>query len=232
MQEYAENSEMLEIAIDKFDTDGLPSLDELMRELVDSEAAADVSAESDFAAKATAVAAKDSLDGEPSDNDLETKLVYTENALRQAETEKNELEIAIGRIARDFEKHRWRAERERSEHYTFAVLSIVRELLPILDNFERAIGSVNSVEQDPNFSQFVGGVELIYHQTIKTLANIGVQRVKALNEAFDPSFHEAVATEPREDVAPNTIIEEILHGYRIGDKLIRPSMVKVSTAAE
>lgn len=228
MQKYADNSEMLEIAIDKFDTDGLPSLDELMRELVESEPEAQLPMGKSTAANKTIATVAE----EYSDNELESKLVYTENALRQAETEKNELEIAIGRIARDFEKYRWRTERERSEHYTFAVISIVRELLPTLDNFERAIGSVNSVEQDQNFSQFVGGVELIYHQTIKTLANIGVQQIKALNEGFDPSFHEAVATEPREDVAPNTIIEEILHGYRIGDKLIRPSMVKVSTAAE
>lgn len=225
MNPTSHTSEDLEISIEEFDSAELPSLDDLMREFVDDDRSAAPVAPALIVKSNFAPANQTTAHAQPAAN-------AARGGSSQSDGEKQELVHALERVTADFEKYRWRAERERSEHYSFAVVGIVRDLLPILDNFERAIASANYSLEEASFSQFVGGVELIYQQTIKFLADLGVNPIPAMGALFDPRVHEAIATEPRADVAANTVIEEIMRGYRMGEKLIRPAMVKVSTKDE
>lgn len=245
MKDYQENLDTLETSLEFFDTEELPSLEDLIRELETEE---DFEADVFTTPEATTIVeigggGSHNLSGDSgyaSPSALEAELKQAYQRLFESEQEKLELSNTVERVENDFKKYRWRAERERTDHYTFAVVSIVREFLPILDNFNRALQTAGSSSetQDINeegnlvvkkFSNFVGGIELIYQQTMKFLTDLGVEEIKSVGQTFDPNVHEAVSTEPKPDVPPNTITEEVLRGYRLGDKLIRAAMVKVST---
>jgi molecular chaperone GrpE len=103
-------------------------------------------------------------------------------------------------------------------------------LLLIADNFRRALEISAETEKSEEFKQFALGIELIRKQLDDVLSSYGVEPVPAVGEVFDPHVHEAIATEKTGEVPPNTILEEIVRGYRLGDKLLRPAMVKVAAA--
>jgi molecular chaperone GrpE len=104
-------------------------------------------------------------------------------------------------------------------------------MLPVLDNLNRALDSASnfSDEKLQDFQQFFEGIMLVGRQLNEVLEEMGVQPIAAVGESFDPHYHEAVATETTDEVPPYTITEELLRGYRIDDKVIRASMVKVSS---
>ncbi len=239
MKDYQENLDTLETSLEFFDTEELPSLEDLIRELeTEEDFEADVFTTPEAATIIEIGGA--SNNGYSSQAAVEAELKQAYQRLFESEQEKQELSNTVERVDNDFKKYRWRAERERTDHYTFAVVSIVREFLPILDNLNRALQTAGNTSEAHNaseeedlvvkkFSNFVGGVELIYQQTMKFLTDLGVEEIKGVGQAFDPNIHEAVSTEPKPDVPPNTITEEVLRGYRLGNKLIRAAMVKVST---
>jgi molecular chaperone GrpE len=101
----------------------------------------------------------------------------------------------------------------------------------VLDNLQRALDAERLVEvkESEEFRHFLHGVELINRQLGGVLEGLGVEAVPTVGELFDPHVHEAVATEATEGVAPDTITQEMQRGYRLGDKLLRPAMVKVAT---
>lgn len=127
----------------------------------------------------------------------------------------------------EFENFRKRTDRERSEIALKARADLINEMLPILDNFERALNSVNSPE-DAVQEGILTGIRLIHRQFLDCLIGMGLNPIQAVGEPFDPHLHEAVTTEVTADQPENTILEELRRGYKLGDKLIRPSMVKVS----
>jgi molecular chaperone GrpE len=199
------NRETLEVEV--FDTDALPSLEDLMTELEQVESGAPAQTPH-FAA-------------------TEEEMQAMRQRIFLLEHDNYQLKETLEKTSANFDKYRWRAERERSDHYAFAVVNIVREFLPILDNFRRALQNAPA-ESSEQIADFTGGVELIYQQTIKFLQSIGVTPIDAVGEPFDPRYHEAVAVEPNSNLSPNTVTAEVLRGYRMGDKLIRAAMVKVS----
>jgi molecular chaperone GrpE len=136
----------------------------------------------------------------------------------------------LARRQADFENYRKRVERERSETYDRVVADIAAKLLPVLDNLKRALESEASVEasESDEFRHFLSGVDLIYRQLDGIIDALGVKPVAAVGEQFDPHLHEAVVTEPTDDYEPDTVTQEIVRGYRLGDKLIRPALVKVA----
>ena len=121
-------------------------------------------------------------------------------------------------------------ERERSETYNRVVAEIAAKLLPVLDNLKRALETEASVEasESDEFRHFLSGVDLIYKQLNGVLDALGVKPILAEGEHFDPHLHEAVVTESTDDHEPDTVIQEIVRGFRLGDKLIRPALVKVA----
>ncbi len=159
------------------------------------------------------------------------ELVAARAELKRIEAENAELKDLIARRQADFENYRKRVERERSETYNRVVADVAAKLLPVVDNLKRALdaeASVKAAESD-EFRHFLSGVDLINKQLSGVLDALGVKPVAAVGEQFNPHVHEAVVTEPTDDYAPDTVMQELVTGYRLGDKLIRPALVKVAT---
>ena len=122
----------------------------------------------------------------------------------------------------DFDNFRRRTRQEKEELSAIVSQNLIKELLPLLDNFERAL-AVESADGE----NFKAGVDMILKQFIATLEKNGLEPIKAVGEKFDPNFHEAImriADETKED---DTIAEELQRGYSVRGRVIRPSMVKV-----
>jgi molecular chaperone GrpE len=158
------------------------------------------------------------------------ELVASRAELKRLEGEVKELKDSLARRQADFENYRKRMERERSETYNRVVADIAAKLLPVLDNLKRALETEASVEaaESDEFRHFLSGVDLIYKQLNGVLDALGVKPVLAEGERFDPHLHEAVVTELTEDYEPDTVMQEIVRGFTLGDKLIRPALVKVA----
>lgn len=158
------------------------------------------------------------------------ELVATRAELKRLDGEVKELRDSLARRQADFENYRKRMERERSETYNRVVVDIAAKLLPVLDNLKRALETEASIEasESDEFRHFLSGVDLIYKQLNGVLDAFGVKPVLAEGEQFNPHLHEAVVTEPTDDYEPDTVIQEIVRGFRMGDKLIRPALVKVA----
>ena len=111
------------------------------------------------------------------------------------------------------------------------VADVAAKVLGVLDNLKRALEAEASVEasESDEFRHFLSGVDLIFKQLSGVLESLGVKPINAVGEKFDPHLHEAVVTEETDEVEPDTVVQEIRAGYRLGDKLIRPALVKVAT---
>jgi molecular chaperone GrpE len=158
------------------------------------------------------------------------ELVATRAELKRLESEVKDLKDSLARRQADFENYRKRMERERGDTYNRVVAEIAANLLPVLDNLKRALETEASVEasESDEFRHFLSGVDLIYKQLNGVLDALGVKPVPAEGEQFNPHLHEAVVTEPSDEFEPDTVMQEIVRGFKLGDKLIRPALVKVS----
>ncbi|MCI9015682.1 MAG: nucleotide exchange factor GrpE [Clostridia bacterium] len=138
---------------------------------------------------------------------------------------KQELEDTTDRYKRimaEFDNFKKRSLKEREGMYNSLIAQIVTSILPILDNLEKAV----SVEtQDNNYKQ---GVEMVLKQFTETLLNLGVEQIKTIGETFNPEYHEAVSSVQDDTLGEKQIKEEFRKGYKIGDKVIRHSMVVVA----
>ncbi len=130
------------------------------------------------------------------------------------------------RLQADFLNYKTRTEKEKSTTYGNAVSDVLTDLLPIIDNFERAIDAVNSENQE--VINFKNGVKMIYDQFLNTLQKKGLKEIEALNSKFDPNMHSGIAFEVTEEKEEDTVIEVFQKGYVINDRVIRPSMVKIA----
>jgi molecular chaperone GrpE len=159
------------------------------------------------------------------------ELIATRSELKRVEAENAELKDRLARRQADFENYRKRVDRERGETYNRVVADIAAKLLPVVDNLKRALETEASVEasESDEFRHFLSGVDLIYKQLNGVLDALGVKPIAAVGEQFNPHVHEAVVTEATDDYEPDTVMQEIVAGYRLGDKLIRPALVKVAT---
>lgn len=158
------------------------------------------------------------------------ELVATRAELKRIEGEVKDLRDSLARRQADFENYRKRTDRERAGTHNRVVADIAAKLLPVLDNLKRALETEASVEasESDEFRHFLSGVDLIYKQLAGVLDALGVKPVLAEGEQFNPHLHEAVVTEPTDDYEPDTVMQEIVRGFTLGDKLIRPALVKVS----
>lgn len=160
------------------------------------------------------------------DEDISTDdngLSPSEEEIKLLNEEVNDLSSKLLRLQADFVNFRKRAEKEKEGQFSYGVESFAAELLPILDNFERALNA--EVDKEDSFYK---GVSLINNQIMELLKKNSITELKALGEAFDPNFHHAVVMEESKDYKSNTVIEVLQKGYLFKEKVIRPSMVKVS----
>jgi molecular chaperone GrpE len=180
-------------------------------------------------------------DVDPQELDVEHELPASENAeddsatigprplstesgeLQKLKVERDTLIDRLARLQAEFENARKRTAREQQDFREYALADTIKSLLPILDSFERAL-QTGSAEK----SEFRGGVELIYKQLQDALLKLGLRAIPAKGEPFDPHLHEAIEMVETTDAPDHQILEELQRGYKLKDRLLRPSMVKVA----
>jgi molecular chaperone GrpE len=140
----------------------------------------------------------------------------------QLAAEKSEISDRLLRARAEFETARRRMERERADYRQFAAMDLVREVLPILDDFERAL---NVETADRNYAK---GVELIYQRLFETVKKMGLEPIDTAGKPFDPNLHQAVERVQTEDAEDQAILGEFQRGYNFKGKLLRPAMVRVA----
>ena len=136
-----------------------------------------------------------------------------------------ELTDKLTRQMAEFDNFRKRSEKEKSQMYEIGAKDIIEKILPVVDNFERGLGSVPEEEKN---APFVEGMEKIYKQLMTTLESVGVKPIEAVGQEFNPDFHNAVMHVEDEEVGENIVVEEFQKGYTYKDFVVRHSMVKVA----
>ena len=151
-------------------------------------------------------------------------ILSLEAELAEAKAKSAEYYDQLLRLQADFDNYRKRTQKEKTELVKYASEQLVGELLPVLDNFERATSSA----QTSDMAAFAQGVEMILRQLQTTLSKVGLKAMESVGQPFDPNLHEAVLRIDSDEHPENTVVEELQKGYFLKEKVLRPSMVKVS----
>ena len=152
----------------------------------------------------------------------EAQIVVLTAERDQLAAEKADLKDRLLRTLADFDNFRRRAARDRSEYVQFAAMEMVRDLIPILDDFRRAM-KVETADKE-----YAKGIELIDQRLFETLKKAGLEPIEAVGKLFDPNLHQAVDRVQSEELPDQTVLEEYQSGYNFKGKLLRPAMVKVA----
>jgi molecular chaperone GrpE len=143
--------------------------------------------------------------------------------VEKVKAERDALLDRLARLQAEFDNARKRATREQQEFREFAAADVIRNILPVLDSFERALKAPAAEEGD-----FRSGVELMYRQFQDVLQKLGVVPVPTTGQPFDPRVHEAIEMVDTTEVADHQVLEELQRGYKYKDRLLRPAMVRVA----
>lgn len=155
------------------------------------------------------------------------KVVEEVDELTALKNENATLKDTNVRLQAEFQNYKRRTEKEKSEIYKYANEKIVVELLAVMDNLDRALDSISHNAED--HQNVLNGVEMIKKSFEDLLEKEGVSAIEAVDQPFDPNMHHAVMTEEKEGCDADIVIEEFQKGYKLGEKVVRPSMVKVSS---
>ena len=166
--------------------------------------------------------------GTATDEPAQDPLALARDDIKALQAERDRLYEAWLRMTADFDNFRKRTERDRQEFREYALESFLKHLLPVLDNFERALDSLPA--EVPK--GFADGILLIHKQLADVLARQGLSVMETTGQTFDPHLHEAVETQIRPETPHHTILGEVVKGYRIGKRVLRPAMVRVSVKPE
>lgn len=156
-------------------------------------------------------------DANPQADDLQLKL-------KELTNENQQLRDRMLRIQAEFENYKRRTEKEKIAERKYKVQDLAIELLPVMDNFERALQTEVSIED----KGFFEGIQMVYNQLGAALSSQEINVIDAIDKEFDPNLHHAVMQVENEALASNIVVEELQKGYTLKDKVIRPSMVKVN----
>jgi len=157
-----------------------------------------------------------------------------ESAASETEKLRAERDALLDRLARlqaEFDNARKRAVREQQEFREYAAADVIKNFLPILDSFERALKAGGDSNSNSNSSEFRNGIELIYRQFQDALQKIGVQPIVSVGQPFDPRVHEAVEMVDTIEVPDHHVLDELQRGYKYKERLLRPAMVRVARNA-
>jgi molecular chaperone GrpE len=146
--------------------------------------------------------------------------------IEELRRENHELRDRLLRSRADIDNFRKRTEREKQDFYRYALADIMREILPVLDNFERALAASAQSAQD-----ILVGVDLIYKQLSDVLSKAGLRAVDEAGVPFDPSVHEAVARDDESTLPAHAVTTILQKGYMLNERLVRPAMVRVSSGS-
>lgn len=174
------------------------------------------------AGKAGKNSGSDRQDEEKSRDDTASAL---KEELKSLKAQNKDYYGQLQRQQAEFDNFRKRTQKEKDDLVKYAAERVLTSMLPIVDNFERALAAAKSNSDMESFSR---GVEMIFRQMMTILEKEGLRPIEAVGKPFDPNLHEAVLQEDSEEHAENIVIEELQKGYYLKDKIIRPSMVKVA----
>ena len=171
---------------------------------------------------------KEDAASEPAKEQEENSNVQEEEGKKKKDKKETMIEELTDRVKRqmaEFENFRKRSEKEKSGMFEMGERSVIEQLLPIVDNFERGL---SAVPEESKADPFVEGMEKVYRQMQEMLDKLGVKPIDAVGTEFNPDFHNAVMHVDDEEAGENTVAEEFLKGYTYKDHVIRHSMVKVA----
>ena len=157
---------------------------------------------------------------EPAAKDEKSSGMELEVALKQIE----DLKRQVLYVQSDFQNYRRRKEDEQKDITRYAKTELIKELLPVIDNFERAM---QAAEQSQSFEALIGGVSGTFKQLHTFLQKAGITTIDAIGKEFDPNFHDAIGQVESDEYEPNTVAEELQKGYMLNDRVLRPALVKV-----
>lgn len=244
------NLENMEDFVPEIDTTDSTSIDDFIKQLEAKERDLHISSEmvievdeptfddtnpSDFTAAEISAETVQTKDITAPEYSIPNSIASEENSQLKLQISKLEVDCiglteSLRRRQTDFDNFKNRVERERSETFTNQISNLAAQMLPVLDNLNRALefAERHNEASSEDFHQFFQGIVLVNQQVNEVLGEMGVSPIVSIGEPFDPHFHEAVATEETDAYPPNTVTGEFLRGYRIGGKLIRAAMVKVA----
>lgn len=145
--------------------------------------------------------------------------------LEKLQAELQEQQQRTLRVQADFDNFRRRTQKEKEDLGKYASSKLITELLPVIDNFERAL---QASEENPEFESFSKGVNMIFRQLESVLATEGLSAMKSVGEPFNPEYHQAIMQVKSDEYEEGIVVEEVQKGYMLKDKVLRPAMVKVS----
>lgn len=248
------NNDSQEQFIEKIEADSLSSLDDFIKELEAKEKDLNITSELfveieeydafenpnqpdivDLGKTYEARNLQEKLDASSAGQSQQLNKEVTElrQQVRQLEKEREEMREVLTRRQTDFDNYRKRTERDRHETFRKLVGDLATQMLPVVDNLERALDSSDALseQKSPEFQHFLDGIFLVNQQLSEVLAEMGIEPIYSIGKAFDPHFHEAAAAEETEEYPPNTVTKELLRGYKMDEKVIRHAVVKVSAAS-
>ncbi|MFN7950491.1 MAG: nucleotide exchange factor GrpE [bacterium] len=159
---------------------------------------------------------------------LERHLAEVEKQLAEAKAEGEKSYEARLRLQADFENYRRRSAKDKADAVQYAQEELLREMLPAIDNLERALGAASQANDVASIAE---GVKITHNQILHTLAKFGVEPFSSVGTVFDPQLHDAMTQVESGDVPPGHVASEYVKGYRYKDRLLRPAMVAVAKAA-
>ncbi|MFS0871725.1 nucleotide exchange factor GrpE [Paenibacillus xylanilyticus] len=149
-----------------------------------------------------------------------------QDELARLKTEVEEHQQRFVRAQADFDNFRRRTQKEKEELAKYASMKLVTELVPVIDNFERAMATVPEGTESESFSK---GIQMIFRQLETVLNNEGLTAMDTVGQPFNPEFHQAIMQVESDEYEEGTVVEEVQKGYMLKDKVLRPAMVKVSS---
>lgn len=169
---------------------------------------------------------ENNIHSEEIEEEMEDEIMDEEGSVEEeidaTEQEILDLKNSLSRIQADFINFKNRTQKEKAQSIALANEGLILRLLPVIDDLERALDQKNCS------NEFSEGISMIYKNMIEILKGEGLEEVPSVGEPFDPNFHHAVVMEDNDELESNHIIETLQKGYVLNDKVIRPSMVKVS----
>ena len=157
--------------------------------------------------------------------EVKTEEVKTESAEEKLQKELAEKNEQFLRLCAEYDNFRKRSQKEKTDIYSSSQAEIIKELLPVLDNFDRAANN-----KDSNFEDYKKGIDLIFNQFGEILKKLGVESYGERGEAFDPNIHNAVMTVEEAELGENEIASVFSKGYKFGDRIIREAVVTVANS--
>ena len=159
------------------------------------------------------------------EEEIKTDVPAQESKEEQLEKALNEKNDQFLRICAEYDNFRRRSQKEKQDIYTSSQADVYKELLPVLDNFDRAANNTEC-----SFEDYKKGIDLIFNQFGEILKKTGVESYGERGDAFDPNIHNAVMTVEDDELGENTVAEVFTKGYKLGDKIIRDAVVKVANS--